>query len=243
MWQGYQAQAGPERWFLNSGGGEFEMHIETIWLSRCSVKKAVRRLRCRPSENVSLAVRKKNGNSWLLHAKKRHLLRNALDKSAVRLYNNDTAGGEEPSMKDSGSSKENAWLTEIRDLVSNLEVTVACSGEPGAFNDILSVSDTSTFRCLRSSDGIERIKMRVALFDAMQRYISLSIPTPQFISEDIRSVGAACIERYMLAGRSLPRSNGSSGWPDGGRCTAAVVRRQNEKSQVRKSEPWKQQRG
>ncbi|MBN1579934.1 MAG: phosphotransferase [Anaerolineae bacterium] len=106
-------------------------------------------------------------------------------------------------MEDGCSNKRDVYLTEIRDLVPNLDIKTACLSDEGAFNDILNVNDTFIFKFPRSPDGIERLKTQAGLLEAIQGHVSLPIPSPHFVSEDMQTVGAAFIGYRILSGEPL----------------------------------------
>jgi aminoglycoside 2''-phosphotransferase len=101
------------------------------------------------------------------------------------------------------NNKEQVYLQRVRDLYPGLEAGTTRLIDEGEFNDILIVDNTLIFRFPRSPDGIERLRIEVALLEAIQEHVSLPIPNPSFISEDMETVGMAFMGYRMLSGEPL----------------------------------------
>jgi aminoglycoside 2''-phosphotransferase len=100
-------------------------------------------------------------------------------------------------------SKGKAYLQRIQGLCPDLEVKTIHLIAEGEFNDILVVNDTLIFRFPRSSDGTGRLRVEVAILKAIQGHVSLPIPNPSFVSEDMQTVGMAFMGYRMLPGEPL----------------------------------------
>jgi aminoglycoside 2''-phosphotransferase len=106
-------------------------------------------------------------------------------------------------MENERRNKEQAYLQRVRDLYPGLEARTVHLIDQGEFNDILVIDDTLIFRFPRSSDGLERLKVEIAILEAIQGHVSLPIPNPSFVSEDMQAVGAAFMGYRMLPGEPL----------------------------------------
>jgi hypothetical protein len=68
---------------------------------------------------------------------------------------------EEPTV--AGERKRKAYLQRIRDVHLWLEAGTVLLIDEGEFNDVLIVDNTLVFRFPRSSDGIEHLRVEVAI--------------------------------------------------------------------------------
>ena len=81
-------------------------------------------------------------------------------------------------------------LREIRRCCPDLVVeTVQLGG--GEFNDVLVVNKTLIFRFPRSVDGVKRLQVELAALGAIQGHVSLRVPDPTFVGENMQTPGRA----------------------------------------------------
>lgn len=99
--------------------------------------------------------------------------------------------------------KEQVYLQRVRGLYPGLEVGTTRLIDEGEFNDILIVDETLIFRFPRSPDGIGRLRVELAILKAIQGHVSLPIPKPCFVSEDMETIGVAFVGYRMLPGEPL----------------------------------------
>jgi aminoglycoside 2''-phosphotransferase len=95
------------------------------------------------------------------------------------------------------------YLQRIRASYSDLEAKTTRLVDAGEFNDILIINEQIIFRFPTSPDGMWRLKVEVAVLGAMQEYISVPIPNPIYVSEDMETVGVAFMGYRMVPGEPL----------------------------------------
>jgi aminoglycoside 2''-phosphotransferase len=101
------------------------------------------------------------------------------------------------------TDKLTVHLQQVRKCYSNLEVKTTRLVDAGEFNDTFVINEEIVFRFPTSPDGVWRLKAEVAVLGAIQNHISVPIPNPIYISEDLETVGAAFIGYRMLPGEPL----------------------------------------
>lgn len=98
---------------------------------------------------------------------------------------------------------QTAYLQQISARYPNLEIKSVHLVDKGEFNDILIVNEELIFRFPRSVDGIERLKVEIAILNAIQERIPLAVPNPSFVSEDMQTVGAVFMGYPLIPGEPL----------------------------------------
>ena len=106
-------------------------------------------------------------------------------------------------MEGNDIDKLTVYLQQVHKCYPNLEAKTTRLVDAGEFNDIFVVNEEIAFRFPTSPDGMWRLKVEVAVLGAMQDHVSVPIPNPIYVSEDLETVGAAFMGYRMLAGEPL----------------------------------------
>ena len=106
-------------------------------------------------------------------------------------------------MKRDDTDRLVVYFQRIRDCYPDLEARTTHLTDGGEFNDILIVNDELIFRFPRFSDGLERLRVEVATLGAIQGCVSLPVPNPVYVSQDMQTVDVAFLGYHVLSGELL----------------------------------------